>query len=130
MVHTPNDPGPAYPDLGAGVAKYRRLARHGLADLTREERHAYGEAVERAVRAKQRSELQRELPSFKPNCASGTAHNTGDAIHKAVQAQHRARTLAWPSQIRRARTRWEWEEMYERAMSEKRARERPALAAG
>jgi hypothetical protein len=40
--------GPDYPSLGAAVAKWRALARDGLHTLTRDERRAYGEAVERA----------------------------------------------------------------------------------
>jgi hypothetical protein len=40
--------GPDYPSLGAAVAKWRTLARDGLRTLTRDERRAYGEAVERA----------------------------------------------------------------------------------
>jgi hypothetical protein len=111
--------GPSYPELGTGVAKYRKLIREGLAALSKAERQAYGDAIEKAIRAKQRSELQRELPTHRVSCASGTDHNTGEAIHKAILAQHRARTQAWPGQIRRARTDAEWREMYEQAMSEK-----------
>jgi hypothetical protein len=40
--------GPDYPSLGAAVAKWRTPARDGLRTLTRDERRAYGEAVERA----------------------------------------------------------------------------------
>lgn len=116
---TEEDFGPKYPDLGAGVAKHRRAAARGLRELTREQRHAYGEAVERAIRAKQRSELQRELPSHPPGCASGTAHPDGEAIHAALRRQQRAAVLAWPGQIRRARTPEQWKELYEAAMAEK-----------
>jgi hypothetical protein len=44
-----------YEGLGAGVQKFRRLAR--VRPLTREERQAYGAAVEEAVRASQRRAL-------------------------------------------------------------------------
>lgn len=116
-----NASGPAYPDLGNAVAKYRRMATKAgsLSDMLPADRRAYGEAVEKAIRAKQRSELQRELPSHAPNCASGTAHNTGEAIHRAMQAKHRAALLACPSQIRRARKPWEWQSKYNEAMEEK-----------
>jgi hypothetical protein len=111
---------PPYPELGSALAKHRKLARDGLATLSASERHDYGAAVEKAIRAKQRSELQRELPTHRVSCASGTDHNTGEAIHKAILAQHRARTQAWPAQIRKARTDAQWREMYAQAMQEKR----------
>lgn len=50
------------------------------------------------------------------NSASGTWHTTGEDIHKAVQAQHRAALAACPGQIRRARTAHQWESMYVAAM--------------
>jgi hypothetical protein len=59
--------GPDYNVEGAGLQKFRRLAR--ARELTREERRAYGEAVEKAVLAKQRSALfgalepERKAPS-------------------------------------------------------------------
>ena len=40
--------GPDYPSLGAAVSKWRTPARDGLRTLTRDERRAYGETVERA----------------------------------------------------------------------------------
>jgi hypothetical protein len=49
---------PSYDVTSARLSKYRWLARDGLATLTKEERHAYGKAVEQAILAKQRSELQ------------------------------------------------------------------------
>lgn len=83
--------GPNYPNLGNAVQKYRRAAnREGLRVLTRFERHAYGDAVEKAIRALQKRELERcfsvaEIPIV--SCASQTNHNTGKAIHKALQQQ-------------------------------------------
>jgi hypothetical protein len=117
-----NPANPEYPTLGAAVAKWRWRAREGLQSLTLAERHAYGEAVGRAILALQRSELLRGLTPATPkcHCASGTAHNTGEAIHNAIREQQRAALLAAPSQIRRARTDVEWRQMYEAAMVEKR----------
>jgi hypothetical protein len=115
--------GPDYPSLGATVAKWRWRACDGLQSLTREERRAYGEAVERAILALQRSEANQGFSPITPKCrcASGTAHNTGEAIHEAIREQQRAAILAAPAQIRRARSDVEWQQMYEAAMAEKHA---------
>jgi hypothetical protein len=115
---------PDYPSLGATVAKWRFRAREGLQSLTRDERRAYGDAVERAILALQRSEAQQRLTPVAPKCrcASGTAYNTGEALHQAIREQQRNALLACAAQIRRARTDVEWREMYEAAMAEKRAR--------
>ena len=118
--------GPVYPEL-AGMAKHRKAARNGLAAMSRAERQAYGLAVETAIRAKQRAELQRELPTHNVSCASGTNHNTGAAIHKAMQAKQRAALLAAPSAERRARKPAEWRRLYDAAMADKRAREAAEL---
>ena len=48
---------PAYDVTSGALAKYRWLAREGLAALTQEERRGYGKAVEQAILAKQRSEF-------------------------------------------------------------------------
>jgi hypothetical protein len=118
----PDASGPDYPPLGATVAKWRARARESLQSLTREERRAYGEAVERAILALQRSEANRGFAPITPKvrCASGTAHNTGEAIHQAVREQQRAAILAAPAQIRRARSDVELRDMYEAAMAVKR----------
>jgi hypothetical protein len=118
---TPDASGPDYPQLGATVAKWRAKARDGLAQLTREERHAYGEAVEKAIRALQRQEAQRGLWPTTPkcHCASGTAHNTGEAIDEAVRKQQRDALAAYPSQVRRNRPDHVWQAMYEAAMAER-----------
>ncbi len=114
---------PVYYDLGAGVVKFRRLANKfgSIAEMPKSDRRAYAEVVEKAIRAKQRAALVRELPSFKPNCASGTAHTTGEAIHNAVREQQRTALLAAPSAIRKARSKSEWRSMYAKAMQEKHA---------
>lgn len=117
--------GPTYPDLGASVMKHRRIcAKAGsIAMMNPEDRYAYGDAVEKSIRAKQRAELQRVLPGRNVHCASGTNHNNGEDIDRAIKQQHRAAIMAAPSQIRRARTDEEWRDMYERAMEQKRKRE-------
>lgn len=119
--------GPMYPDLGSGVAKYRRMAvgTGGLMAMDRQFRQAYGEAVEKAIRAKQRSELQRELPTHAVHCASGTNHSDGADIHEAIRRRQRAALLACPSQYRRDRPDHVWREMFVEAMAEKAARNAP-----
>jgi hypothetical protein len=120
-MHIEEPFGPLYPDLGATIAKSRHKAR-----IDPSHRQAHGEAVLAAIRAKQRSELQRELPSRAPNCASGTAHNTGEAILKAIRAQHVARLQAAINADRRRRTDAEIIAEYEFVMEQKRRAERIA----
>ena len=115
-----------YPrDLGATVAKFRRMANAagGLKGVLYAERRAYGEAVEKAIRAKQSAELRREFSTPRCNCASGTNYTTGAEIHAAVQQQQRNMVLGWAAAIRKARTDAEWAQMYDAAMREKRARQ-------
>jgi hypothetical protein len=108
--------GPTYDVNSATLAKFRRKPFG-----SREERRAYGEAVEKAVLAKQRASLYREAtPDYRAPCASGTWHTTGEAIHAAVLQQQRAALLAYPAKVRRERTPAEWWRMYEAAMAEKR----------
>jgi hypothetical protein len=57
-----------------------------------------------------------------PNCASGTAHNTGAAIHAAVRDRQRADLLAYPAKERRKRSKAELQILYDKAMAEKRYR--------
>jgi hypothetical protein len=80
---------PKYPNLGATVAKHRRLN-----DTSYDGQKAYGQAVNAAIRALQRSALNRELPSHQSPCASGTWHSEGKDILKAIRAQHRSATQA------------------------------------
>ncbi len=113
---------PSYDVTSARLSKYRWLARDGLATLTQEERHAYGEAVEQAILAKQRSEFLASVgkpANPKPRCASGTPFPDGAAIHEAIKQQQRNALLAAPSQIRRRRTDAEWRQLYEQAMAAK-----------
>lgn len=115
--------GPDYPALAAAVAKWRRRARDGLQSLTRQERRVYGTAVERAILALQRAEANRGLSPITPkaHCASGTPHNTGEAIHNAIREQQARALAAWPAYVRRHRTAYEWQRLYEAAMAEKHA---------
>lgn len=118
--------GPRYPvSLGAEVGRFRARAKRGLSALTPEERQAYGAAVERGILALQRTEAQAGLPPVTPRCqcASGTFHTTGEAIHKAVREQQARALAAYPGLVRRRRTDAQWREMYCEAMAEKRARE-------
>lgn len=112
--------GPAYPALGATVQKYRRKSREGIASLSREERLAYAEVIEKSILALQRSELQRELPGRTPHCASRTAYTAGRDISAAIRRQHESALLSYPSKVRKARTDDEWRRMYAQAMREKR----------
>jgi shikimate kinase len=116
---------PNYPELGSGVAKYRRKAAllNGLSFMSKDDRRAYAAAITKAIRSKQRQELQRVLPSHNVICASGTSYTTGKEIDKAIKQQQRASLLAYPSKVRKERTDQEWLEMYQEAMAEKRNRE-------
>jgi hypothetical protein len=116
--------GPLYPALPS-VKKHRAP----LASLTREARQAYGAAVEKAIRALQRSELQREFPEHRCHCASGTNHNDGREISKAMRAKQRAALQASVAKERRERTPAQWQAMYDEAMADKHAREAMPLAA-
>ncbi len=107
--------GPYYPVLGASVAKFRKIK-----NPTWEQRQAHGEAVEKAIRSLQRSELQKELPGKGPSCLSHTWHNNADgAVGEAVRRQHLNVLLACPEKVRKARTPCEWREMYIEAMKAK-----------
>ena len=115
--------GPTYNIEGASLKKFRRAARDGLATLSHVERQAYGAAVEAAVLAKQHSEGKRASePEHRPNCASGTWHTDGTAIHKAVRTQQNRALLACPGKIRRDRTPDVWRSMYAEAMASKQER--------
>jgi hypothetical protein len=83
-------------------------------------RVAYALAVEKAVRAKQRAEHARAFTPPSPNCASGTFHNNGEDIGRAVAAQNRTRANAAARRDRSKRTPRQWQAMYDAAMQEKR----------
>jgi hypothetical protein len=119
-----DDEGPEYNIDSATLKKFRHRARKGLAALSRADRLAYAAAIEAAVISAQRVALRRAAPPIpRPNCASGTTHNTGEAINNAIRAQHRAALAACPSQERRARSPAQWQTMYDAAMAERRKRE-------
>jgi hypothetical protein len=58
-------PGPPYPELGAGVAKWRRVANKAgsIAAMARADVVAYADAIEKAIRAKHRTLHMRPTPS-------------------------------------------------------------------
>ena len=104
-------------ELSKDVANFRKLARHGLADLSRMSRRGYGAAVLVAIAYKQRAALKRELPEHKCECASGTNHNTGRSILAAIKKANATRPYkqgAFDQVIANKK--------YETAMTEKRAR--------
>ena len=78
-------------ELSKDVANFRKLARHGLKDLSRMSRRGYGAAVLIAIAYKQRAALKRELPEHKCECASGTNHNTGKSILAAIKKANATR---------------------------------------
>jgi hypothetical protein len=101
MTHEPKEApeafGPEYPvTLGKDVLNFRKLAdKTGFAEFSLMTRRGYGNAVLAAIREKQKGELRRAaVPVGKPNCASGTFHQTGAAILKAVAAANRAMATA------------------------------------
>lgn len=124
--------GPEYNVEGVSLRKWRTKARKGLKALTRAEVVEYGDAVEKAILAKQRSEFYRRVSNVAVNphinCASGTNHNSGEAIHEAIKAQHLAGLYSYPAQARRKRTPAQWEQLYVDAMAAK-AKAKEAIAA-
>ena len=60
--------GPAYPNLGAGVAKFRRLAEKAgsIRAMARADVVAYADAIEKAIRAKQRTMHMKPNPPTTP----------------------------------------------------------------
>jgi hypothetical protein len=80
--------GPLYPNLGASVAKWRKIK-----NPTPEQREAHGRAIEEAIRALQRRD-----------------------IGAALRAQQSRALLAFPEKVRRERTPVEWRDLYANAM--------------
>jgi hypothetical protein len=109
---------PQYPNLGAGVAKLRKRAADICIVHRGVARREHGLAVLEAVRKLNYRSLQRELPTHNVNCASGTNHNDGAEILKAL------RLKAWnncnPDTIRAARSIESLQCAYDVAMMEKR----------
>jgi hypothetical protein len=112
---------PQYPNLGATVAKLRKRAADICIVHRAVARREHGLAVLEAVRKLNYRSLQRELPTHNVNCASGTNHNDGAEILKAL------RLKAWnncnPDTIRAARPIAAIVSAYEAAMLAKRKRE-------
>jgi hypothetical protein len=67
-IEPPEPFGPVYPDLGAGVAKYRRKAMQAgsIKNMSREDRHAYADAIEKSIRAKHRTLHMKPTPPMTP----------------------------------------------------------------
>jgi hypothetical protein len=79
---------PVYPSLGATVAKFRKRAADICIVHRAVARREHGLAVLEAIRKLNDQALKRELPEHKIDCASGTTHNDGLAILKALRVQH------------------------------------------
>jgi hypothetical protein len=105
--------GPIY-NINAGAAFRRREG--ALASWAREDRQAYGAAIEAAVLASQAAALRREVTEQRPNCASRSWANAPGEVGEVVRRQHAAALAACPSQVRRSRTPQEWESLYVDAM--------------
>ena len=109
--------GPRY-DIGStALVSWRRKARNGLRSLSAIERRAYGAAVEAAVLKAQRP-AKRESP-VQSMSASGTYHNNGADIEKAIRAQHSAGL----HRQGRGRTPDQWQTAYDLAIKDRRYRE-------
>ena len=109
--------GPTYPAMGPRVAKFRRVARD---QLTPDQRREYSAAIVDKIRALQRAAVMRDLPSFRPSCASGTWHNNADGkVGAAVREQQARALLACPDEIRAARSIVDLDAAYKAAMREK-----------
>ena len=104
--------GPIYPDLGSGVAKFRK--RGPVAKMPKAMRREYGEAVEKAIRAKQRAQLR----SW---CGKDQANVHEDVVGEARLQRMRAALQASVGKERREREADVWKSMYEEAMKQKRA---------
>jgi hypothetical protein len=87
--------GPEYPNLASNDVKlFRAQGRLGLDNLSPMGRRGYGNAVLSAIRSLQAQGLKRAAPpEGKPNCASGTFHQTGADILKAVATSNRSKCL-------------------------------------
>jgi hypothetical protein len=102
MTSIPEPFGPVYPVMGPKVAKFRRIPR---SEKTREQHDAYAQAIEDKIRELQRNALQRELPTIRPRCASGTWHTTGAEIERAIRQQQAHALQAYVVHLRFGRHR-------------------------
>lgn len=103
---------PAYPKFGATVAKYRKLPP------TPENVKAHAEALFSQLATFQAQEFRHKVvePERPCPCASGTWHDSGDKILKAVNAQNRAATERALADSWRKRTDAQVKAAYEAAM--------------
>ncbi|MBN9051562.1 MAG: hypothetical protein J0H78_19050 [Rhizobiales bacterium] len=109
--------GPEYNVTSPALVRFRKLANGRT--LTREERQAYGAAVEAAVLAAQRRQLRSAAePEHRPNCASRSWPNKPGEVGEVIRRQQRAALARCAEQERRARTPDQWEKMYREAMPE------------
>jgi hypothetical protein len=107
---------PPYPHMPQ-LNKYRKIAR---ANMMPWDVDTYSKKLVTAIRALQRSKLQRKLPTIRPRCASRTWHNNADgSIGKAVRRQQAAELQAYVARMRRKRTDAKWRDMYKEAMRQK-----------
>jgi hypothetical protein len=114
--------GPEYTITSSALQKFRSRARKGLRTWDRDQRQAYGAAVEQAVLSALRSQCKRHgevMPA--PRCASGTWHTTGEEIEAAIRSRQNAALLAYPAKVRRERTPEQWQALYAETMEAKRA---------
>ncbi len=104
--------GPAYPEMGGSVAKFRKLAAKAgsIAAMSKADRFAYGLAVEKAILSKQRAALIGASVQLEGPCRD---------IGAALRGQHKAALMACPAKERAARKPAVWESMYAAAMAEK-----------
>lgn len=110
--------GPAYPDLGATVAKLRRVAaNHTIAAFQRVARRDHGRAVLKAIASKQRAEIAGE-GTRAPAPLSGTNRQRGLKLLQSLAKA--ARQTCNPDAIRKARTDVEVQALYAQVMAAKR----------
>lgn len=105
--------GPFYPDLGATVAEFRRKANlvGSIKEMLPNDRRAYADAIEKAIRAKHRTLHMRPTPS----------ENNPEPLGIKRLAMLNTQLLACPAKERAARTPEQWQAMYDAAMKVKRA---------
>ncbi len=112
--------GPAYPEMGGSVAKFRRVAAKAgsISAMSKAERYAYGEAVEKAIKSKQRSALLGAQVVLEGPCRE---------IGAKIRSEQKAALSSYPAKVRAARSARAWESMYEAAMAEKWAAAAPEM---
>ena len=112
--------GPAYPEMGANVAKYRRkaAAAGSVAAMSREDRNAYAAAIEAAIHAKNNAWWK---------AGAAIAEGPARSVGARIRSEHAAALSRVPAAERAARKPAVWEAMYAAAMAAKRkAAEAPA----